>query len=141
MHVSSSHFILWQQIPLTYRVFPLGTESFIEDWRPLQNPVMFVFPPFSSISVFIHHLCVCSPLSSHMMPLYTRGVDANSFAMGVDLLRRNIVLLLRSIGPGVGDPRRPVSLKRILYNISQIYEYSASFCAQESQRTLRAARQ
>ena len=53
-----------QQTPLTYRVFPLGTESFIEDWRPLQTPVMFV-PPFLppahlslSSSSSLWHVCV-----------------------------------------------------------------------------------
>ena len=86
-------------------------------------------------------MCVLSVSMCNRMPLYTRGVEASTFALGVDLLRRNIVLLLRDIGPGVGGARRPFSFKRILYNISQIYEYSASFCAQESQRSMRAARQ
>ena len=61
------------------------------------------------------------------------GGDPGLFALGIDLLRKDVMLLLHAALPRL--PSRPDdSLKRTVYNLSRFYSYSESYCRPEEAR-------
>ena len=61
------------------------------------------------------------------MPLYLKDNEIGSFAYAIELLRKNVLLLLQAAVP-VMNAKTDISVKRMVFNISRFYAHSALFC-------------